>query len=198
MLKGLKNLIFEEQEKPAQAPVAPLTSTSAPAMFVPGNDKLYQRLVEATQFEKTKVGQILSKYLAPLATLPLPPEMKLKTAATQAQSLDGVLPSAVIGAYDEMKEALTTEQLAFAREESEFEHNEIVMRQDKIKDITTEIEAIQKKLAETQQALATETSALQSAQANHTQLKTQFTLALQRRQAEVEQEKVKTSTIING
>lgn len=199
MLGNLKSIFFEEAPK-AKEPVAslPLTDTSAPAMFVPGNDSLYQQLVGATQFEKTAVGQILSKYLAPLATLPLPTEMKLKTAAAQAQSLDGVLPSAIIGAYDELKQALITETANFEREAGEYEKVELTQRQEKMDAIQADIVALQQKLLDTQQSLASETTELQKAQAIHSQMKMQFNMALQRRTAEVEQEKVKTSAIVNG
>jgi hypothetical protein len=190
MLDGLKSMLFEE-DKPkgkvlpasqaAKAVATPVMPTFSPetlagsssAAVSTGNNEAYDRLRQATQFEGTRVGQILQKYLAPLKDVPLDTALKMKTAITQAVAIDKITKQEILDTFETLRTQLRGEQNSFEG----WKQSKV----NKIADLTQKITDLQKQLAEVSVELSNQQTKLSVGQ-------NQFTLALANRSDEIEQQ----------
>ncbi len=219
---GLKHVIIEDDDPKPQAPahaqpqadaapsvpapVAASTSTvSVPYQTMSGQpmseetEHCYQRILAKTNFEATQVSATIHKYLDPLSAIPsLDERTKFKTAVIQAKAQEGLSQEKILATFDGLKVALHNEQESFAASAEATKQHEIADRQKKVQEITDAIAQKQKEVAQLQQRLSDVTTELVGAQGKIQRAESQFTIAAQRRALEIDQEKAKYASLLQG
>jgi hypothetical protein len=180
---------------PATVPNFGFGSAAAGAAYgvapvVTENTEVYSRIVSKTDFDQTQAGQILNKYLAPLANIPLDPSMKLKTAVAQAVN-DGLTVEKVLATFDGLKVALQNEVQAFNDAASGQTDHEVTAR-------TTRIQQIQQQIADLNTQLQQLSNDLVAAQSKISTATQQFSMAASRRGIELDQQKAQYAAMLKG
>ena len=217
---GLKHVIIEdddpkpqapahaqphaEEATPVAVPVAASTSSSS-YQTMSGQpmseetDHCYQRILAKTNFDSTQVAATIHKYLDPLSAIPsLDERTKFKTAVIQAKAQEGLSQEKILATFDGLKVALHNEQESFAASAEATKQHEIADRQKKVQEITDAIAQKQKEVAQLQQRLSDVTTELVGAQGKIQRAESQFTIAAQRRALEIDQEKAKYVSLLQG
>src|SRR5580658_2178921 len=159
----------------------------------------YQRILSKTNFAGTQVFATIHKYLDPLSAIPsLDERMKFKTAVIQAKAQEGLSQEKILATFDGLKVALQNEQESFAASAAATKQREIDDRQKKVQEVTDAISQKQKEIAQLQQRLSEVTTDLVAAQGKIQRAESQFTIAAQRRALEIDQEKAKYVSLLQG
>ncbi len=159
----------------------------------------YQRILAKTNFAGTQVFATIHKYLDPLSAIPsLDERMKFKTAVIQAKAQEGLSQEKILATFDGLKVALQNEQESFAASAAATKQREIDDRQKKVQEVTDAISQKQKEIAQLQQRLSEVTTDLVAAQGKIQRAESQFTIAAQRRALEIDQEKAKYASLLQG
>jgi hypothetical protein len=159
----------------------------------------YQRILAKTNFAGTQVFATIHKYLDPLSAIPSMDErMKFKTAVIQAKAQEGLSQEKILATFDGLKVALQNEQESFAASAAATKQREIEDRQKKVQEVTDAISQKQKEIAQLQQRLSEVTTDLVAAQGKIQRAESQFTIAAQRRALEIDQEKAKYVSLLQG
>ncbi len=192
-----------EAAPPAAAPVAPSADVSYhPASAPPMSEEtehVYQRILAKTNFDTTQVAATIHKYLDPLSAIPsLDERTKFKTAVIQAKAQEGLSQEKILATFDGLKVALQNEQESFANSAAATKQREIDDRQKKVQDVTDAIAQKQKEIAQLQQRLSDVTTELVGAQGKIQRAESQFAIAVQRRALEIDQEKAKYVSLLQG
>jgi vacuolar-type H+-ATPase subunit I/STV1 len=222
---GIKHVIIEDDDpKPeGQAQHAQPRTEMAPAVAVPvavpadsaasqapyqtmsgqpmseETEHCYQRILAKTNFAGTQVFATIHKYLDPLSAIPsLDERMKFKTAVIQAKAQEGLSQEKILATFDGLKVALQNEQESFAASAAATKQREIDDRQKKVQEVTDAISQKQKEIAQLQQRLSEVTTDLVAAQGKIQRAESQFTIAAQRRALEIDQEKAKYVSLLQG
>jgi chromosome segregation ATPase len=225
---GIKHVIIEDDDpKPAgqgqgqsQAPrteaapaVAPpavaytdnavYQPVSAPAIntqpMSEETEHCYQRILAKTNFNATQVAATIHKYLDPLSSIAaLDERTRFKTAVVQAKAQEGLSQEKILATFDGLKVALQNEQNSFAASAAATKQHEIDDRQKKVQEVTDAIAQKQKEIAQLQQRLSDVTTELVAAQGKIQRAESQFTIAAQRRALEIDQEKAKYVSLLQG
>jgi chromosome segregation ATPase len=216
-IDGLKHVIIEDDDpKPegqAQTHSQPHTE-AAPGASTQGatapdtvphprmseeTEHAYQRILAKTSFEATQVAATIHKYLDPLSALPsLDERTRFKTAVIQAKAQEGLTKEKILATFDGLKVALQNEQESFAASAEATKQQEIDNRQKKVQEITDAIAQKQKEITQLQQRLSDVTTDLVAAQGKIQRAESQFTIAAQRRALEIDQEKAKYVSLLQG
>ena len=163
------------------------------------SEHVYQRILAKTNFEATQASATIHKYLDPLSAIPsLDERTRFKTAVVQAKAQEGLSQEKILATFDGLKVALQNEQESFAASAEATKQQEIANRQKKIQEITDAIAQKQKEVAQLQQRLSEVTSELVGAQGKIQHAESQFTIAAQRRALEIDQEKAKYVSLLQG
>lgn len=177
-------------------------ATSAPAASYQGlgeeTEHVYKKILAKTDFQSTAVAATIHKYLDPLAAIPMDERMKFKTAVVQAQAQEGLTPEKILATFDGLKVALQNEQESFAATAQQSKGQEITNRQKKVQDVTDAIAAKQREISQLQQQLSQVSTDLVDAQSKIQRAESQFTIAAQRRAVEIDQEKSKYASLLQG
>ena len=224
---GIKHVIIEDDDpKPegqgqgqSQAHSQPVSQTAPPvavpdmastdsgSAYHPANtqpmseetEHCYQRILAKTNFDATQVAATIHKYLDPLSAIPsMDDRTKFKTAVIQAKAQEGLSQEKILATFDGLKVALHNEQESFAASAEATKQHEIADRQKKVQEITDAITQKQKEVAQLQQRLADLTTELVGAQGKIQRAESQFTIAAQRRALEIDQEKAKYVSLLQG
>lgn len=219
-LDGIKHVIIEDDDpKPAgqgqsqthteAAPAAAYTDNavyqpvSAPAMSTQPmseeTEHVYQRILAKTNFNATQVAATIHKYLDPLSSIAaLDERTRFKTAVVQAKAQEGLSQEKILATFDGLKVALQNEQESFAASAAATKQREIDDRQKKVQEVTDAIAQKQKEIGQLQQRLTDVTNELVGAQGKIQRAESQFTIAAQRRALEIDQEKAKYVSLLQG
>jgi uncharacterized coiled-coil protein SlyX len=221
---GIKHVIIEDDDPKPAAPAqahpqdAPQVATPVPAATYTDSsvsqpayqtmsgqpmseetEHCYQRILAKTNFDATQVAATIHKYLDPLSAIPsLDERTKFKTAVIQAKAQEGLSQEKILATFDGLKVALHNEQESFAASAEATKQREIADRQKKVQEITDAITQKQKEVAQLQQRLADLTTELVGAQGKIQRAESQFTIAAQRRALEIDQEKAKYVSLLQG
>jgi len=222
---GIKHVIIEDDDpKPegqgqGQSQAHPPHPEAAPSVAVPvmastdstayqpastqpmseETEHCYQRILAKTNFTATQVYATIHKYLDPLSAIPsLDERTKFKTAVIQAKAQEGLSQEKILATFDGLKVALQNEQQSFAASAEATKQREINDRQKKVQDVTDAIAQKQKEIAQLQQRLSDVTTELVGAQGKIQRAESQFTIAAQRRALEIDQEKAKYVSLLQG
>ncbi len=192
-----------EAAPPAAAPVAASTDVSYhPASAPPMSEEtehVYQRILAKTNFDATQVAATIHKYLDPLSAIPsLDERTKFKTAVIQAKAQEGLSQEKILATFDGLKVALQNEQESFSASAAATKQREIDDRQKKVQEVTDAIAQKQKEIAQLQQRLSDVTTELVGAQGKIQRAESQFAIAVQRRALEIDQEKAKYVSLLQG
>ena len=188
---------------PPAAPVAASTDVSYhPASAPPMTEEtehVYQRVLAKTNFDATQVAVTIHKYLDPLSAIPsLDERTRFKTAVIQAKAQEGLSQEKILATFDGLKVALQNEQESFANSAAATKQREIDDRQKKVQEVTDAIAQKQKEIAQLQQRLSDVTTELVGAQGKIQRAESQFAIAVQRRALEIDQEKAKYVSLLQG
>jgi predicted nucleic acid-binding Zn-ribbon protein len=188
---------------PPAAPVAASTDVSYhPASAPPMTEEtehVYQRILAKTNFDTTQVAATIHKYLDPLSAIPsLDERTRFKTAVIQAKAQEGLSQEKILATFDGLKVALQNEQESFANSAAATKQREIDDRQKKVQEVTDAIAQKQKEIAQLQQRLSDVTTELVGAQGKIQRAESQFAIAVQRRALEIDQEKAKYVSLLQG
>lgn len=186
---------------PSGAPVPFMPSVggsatgAAPSPFaVPSttvlDEKVYQSVLNKTNFDSTPVGKTVHKYYDALEGVIADQGQRFRAAIGQAQKLDGVTPEQVLSTFDQMQAALDADAQAFNNACATHDKNEIVTRQSSIQTKQQQVAQLNAEIAQ----LTTELSDEQARSANATQ---QHSLAQQRRANEIAQQKAQFATLLH-
>jgi predicted nucleic acid-binding Zn-ribbon protein len=191
-----------ETASPTAVPVA-ASPASYPAMSVqPMSEEVehvYQKILAKTNFESTQIAATIHKYLDPLSAVPsLDERTRFKTAVVQAKAQEGLTQEKILAAFDGLKVALQNEQESFAASAEATKQREINDRQKHVQEVTDAIAQKQKEIAQLQQRLSEMTTDLVGAQGKIQRAESQFTIAAQRRALEIDQEKAKYLSLLQG
>jgi chromosome segregation ATPase len=226
-IDSLKHVIIEDDDpktegqaqahpQPHTEPPSPVPpSTSAPPMersaeqsayqtmsgqpMSEETEHVYQRILAKTNFAATQVSATIHKYLDPLSAIPaLDERTKFKTAVIQAKAQEGLSQEKILATFDGLKVALQNEQESFAASAEQTKQQEIANRQKKVQEITDAISQKQKEIAQLQQRLSEVTTELVGAQGKIQRAESQFTIAAQRRALEIDQEKARYLSLLQG
>lgn len=161
---------------------------------VPDNDEVYQRILSKTDFEGTDAAATIHKFLDPLKAIAdtvMPPNVKFKTAVLQAKAQAGLTEENILSAFDGLAAQLQQEEDAFGQKAQQFTAREVVGRQDRISQITSQI-------AQLQQELGKLSGELIDAQGKAAHAQSQFAAAAQRRGIEIQQQKAQYAALLRG
>ena len=216
-IDGLKHVIIEDDDpKPegqahahsqthaeaapaASTPAATVSDTVAHPAMSEETEHVYQRILAKTSFESTQVAATIHKYLDPLSALPsLDERTRFKTAVIQAKAQEGLTKEKILATFDGLKVALQNEQESFASAAEATKQQEIDNRQKKVQEITDAIAQKQTEITQLQQRLSDVTTELVGAQGKIQRAESQFTIAAQRRALEIDQEKSKYVSLLQG
>src|SRR5579872_3362457 len=179
-----------ETASPVAVPVAasPESTAYQPATTPPMSEEtehVYQRILAKTNFNTTQVAATIHKYLDPLSAIPsLDERTKFKTAVIQAKAQEGLTQEKILATFD--ASAAATKQ------------REIDDRQKRVQEVTDAIAQKQKEIAQLQQRLSDVTTELVGAQGKIQRAESQFAIAEQRRALEIDQEKAKYVSLLQG
>jgi hypothetical protein len=185
------------------ASVAAVPAASYPAMSTqPMSEEVehvYQKILAKTNFESSQVAATIHKYLDPLSAVPsLDERTRFKTAVVQAKAQEGLTQEKILATFDGLKVALQNEQESFAASAEATKQREINDRQKHVQEVTDAIAQKQKEIAQLQQRLSAMTTELVGAQGKIQRAESQFTIAAQRRALEIDQEKAKYLSLLQG
>lgn len=215
-IDSIKHVIIEEDDPkaeakqeshPEQAAAAPpmMTSASASPHAVDAQpmseevEHVYQRILAKTNFNSTQVATTIHKYLDPLSSITaLDERTRFKTAVVQAKAQEGLTQEKILATFDGLKVALQNEQESFAASAEATKQREIADRQNKVQEFTDQIAQKQREIAQMQQRLTEMTTELVAAQGKIQRAESQFTIAAQRRAVEIDQEKAKYLSLLQG
>jgi len=162
-------------------------------------EHVYQRILAKTNFDATQVAATIHKYLDPLSAIAaLDERTRFKTAVVQAKAQEGLTQEKILATFDGLKVALQSEQESFAASAAATKQREIDDRQKKVQDVSDAIAQKQKEIAQLQQRLSDVTTELVGAQGKIQRAESQFTIAAQRRALEIDQEKAKYVSLLQG
>lgn len=162
-------------------------------------EHVYQRILAKTNFNTTQVAATIHKYLDPLSAIPsLDERTRFKTAVIQAKAQEGLTQEKILATFDGLKVALQNEQESFAASASATKQREIDDRQKKVQEVTDAIAQKQKEIGQLQQRLSDVTTELVGAQGKIQRAESQFAIAAQRRAIEIDQEKAKYVSLLQG
>ena len=162
-------------------------------------EHVYKKILAKTDFQSTAVAGTIHKYLDPLSAIPsLDEKTKFKTAVVQARAQEGLTAEKILATFDGLKVALQNEQASFAATADATKRQEITDRQKKVQEITDALAAKQKEIAQLQQRLSEVSTDLVEAQGKIQRAESQFTIAAQRRAVEIDQEKAKYTSLLQG
>ena len=162
-------------------------------------EHVYQRILAKTNFASTQVSVTIHKYLDPLSAIPsLDERTRFKTAVIQAKAQEGLSQEKILATFDGLKVALHNEQESFKASADATRQREIDDRQKKVQEITDAISQKQKEIGELQQRLSDVTTELVGAQGKIQRAESQFSIAAQRRALEIDQEKSKYVSLLQG
>jgi len=191
-----------EEASAVSAPVATSSSIYQPVSNQPMGEEtehVYQRILAKTSFEATQVAATIHKYLDPLSVISsLDERTRFKTAVIQAKAQEGLTQEKILATFDGLKVALQNEQESFAASAAATKQREIADRQQKVQEVTDAIAQKQKEIAQLQQRLSQVTTELVGAQGKIQRAESQFTIAAQRRALEIDQEKAKYVSLLQG
>ncbi len=193
-----------ETASPVAVPVAasPESTAYQPATTPPMSEEtehVYQRILAKTNFNTTQVAATIHKYLDPLSAIPsLDERTKFKTAVIQAKAQEGLTQEKILATFDGLKVALQNEQESFAASAAATKQREIDDRQKRVQEVTDAIAQKQKEIAQLQQRLSDVTTELVGAQGKIQRAESQFAIAAQRRALEIDQEKAKYVSLLQG
>jgi chromosome segregation ATPase len=191
-------------DAPAVAPAPPATDGAAYhiASTQPLSEEtehVYQRILAKTNFDSTQVAATIHKYLDPLSAIPsLDERTRFKTAVIQAKAQEGLSQEKILATFDGLKVALQNEQESFTASAAATKQREIDDRQKKVQETSDAIAQKQKEIAQLQQRLSDVTTELVGAQGKIQRAESQFTIAAQRRALEIDQEKAKYVSLLQG
>jgi len=194
---------YTEATPPAAAPVVASPDVSYhPASAPPMTEEtehVYQRIFAKTNFATTQVAATIHKYLDPLSAIPsLDERTRFKTAVIQAKAQEGLSQEKILATFDGLKVALQNEQESFANSAAATKQREIDDRQKKVREVTEAIAEKQKEIGQLQQRLSDVTTELVGAQGKIQRAESQFAIAVQRRALEIDQEKAKYVSLLQG
>jgi hypothetical protein len=162
-------------------------------------EHVYKKILAKTDFQSTPVSATIHKYLDPLSAIPaMDDRTKFKTAVVQARAQEGLTAEKILATFDGLKVALQNEQESFTATAESTKDQEITHRQQKVQQITDAIAAKQKEISQLQQQLSRESTDLVEAQGKIQRAESQFTIAAQRRAVEIDQEKAKYASLLQG
>jgi hypothetical protein len=162
-------------------------------------EHVYKKILAKTDFQATPVSATIHKYLDPLSVIPAMDERtKFKTAVVQARAQEGLTEEKILATFDGLKVALQNEQESFASTAEASKEQEITNRQKKVQEITDAIAAKQREISQLQQRLSQMSTELVEAQGKIQRAESQFTIAAQRRAVEIDQEKAKYVSLLQG
>ena len=127
-----------------------------------------------------------------------PAVTRFKTAVIQAKAQEGLTQEKILATFDGLKVALQNEQESFAASAAATKQREIADRQQKVQEVTDAIAQKQKEIAQLQQRLSEVTTELVGAQGKIQRAESQFAIAVQRRALEIDQEKAKYVSLLQG
>ena len=192
------------QASSATAPAA-TTSSSSPHPVLSSQpmseeiEHVYQRILAKTNFNSTQIAATIHKYLDPLVAIPsLDERTRFKTAVVQAKAQEGLTQEKILATFDGLKVALKNERESFSASAQATREREIADRQKRVQEATDEIARKQSEIAQLQQRLTEMTSELLGAQTRIQHAESQFDAAVQRRAAEIDQEKAKYASLLQG
>lgn len=160
---------------------------------------IYERILAKTNFDATQVAATIHKYLDPLVAIPsLDERTRFKTAVIQAKAQEGLTKEKILATFDGLKVALQNEQESFTASAQATKEREITDRQKRVQETTNEIARKQSEIAQLQQRLAEMTNELLDAQSKIQHAESQFAIAVQRRAGEIDQEKAKYASLLQG
>jgi hypothetical protein len=168
-------------------PPQPWPSTPTPTLTE--NSDIYQQIHDKTDFDQTSAGQILQKYLAPLANIPMDQGQKYKVALAQASAQEGLTVDKVLATFDGLKVALQNEVSTFNELAAQRLDHEVNQRNAQITDVQAQIQQLQAQL----QQLSNDAV---SAQSKISTASNQFSMAAQRRGIELDQQKVQLANAL--
>jgi predicted nucleic acid-binding Zn-ribbon protein len=191
-----------EAAPPAANVAAPVDSAYHPAAtqaMTEETEHVYQRILAKTNFNTTQVAVTIHKYLDPLSAIPsLDERTRFKTAVVQAKAQEGLSQEKILATFDGLKVALQNEQESFAASAAATKQREIDDRQKKVQEVTDAIAQKQREIAQLQQRLSDVTTDLVGAQGKIQRAESQFAIAVQRRAVEIDQEKAKYVSLLQG
>jgi hypothetical protein len=162
-------------------------------------EHVYKKILAKTDFQFTPVAATIHKYLDPLSAIPsLDERTKFKTAVVQAKAQEGLTAERILATFDGLKVALQNEKESFAATAEATKEQEVTDRQKKVQEITDAMTAKQKEIAQLQQRLSQVSTDLVVAQGKIQRAESQFTIAAQRRAVEIDQEKAKYISLLQG
>jgi hypothetical protein len=162
-------------------------------------EHVYKKILAKTDFQSTPVAATIHKYLDPLSAIPAMDERtKFKTAVVQAKAQEGLTQEKILATFDGLKVALQNEQESFAAAAGATKAQEITNRQKKVQEITDAITTKQQEISQLQQRLSQMSTELVAAQGKIQHAESQFTIAAQRRAVEIDQEKAKYVSLLQG
>lgn len=214
-LDSIKHVMIEDDdpkaETPAQssqpqaaAPVAATATIVTPpsATSQPMSEEVehvYQRILAKTNFETTAIAATIHKYLDPLSAIPnLDERTRFKTAVIQAKAQEGLTQEKILATFDGLKVALQNEQESFAASAETTKQREIADRQRRVKEFADAIASKQREITQLQEQLAEMNNELAGAQGKIQRAESQFHIAAQRRAVEIDQEKAKYVSLLQG
>jgi chromosome segregation ATPase len=216
-IDGIKHAIIEDDDpKPdsksqphAQASLAasPAVATSSvaphPVMSTqPMSEEVehvYQRILAKTNFDSTQIAATIHKYLDPLGAISsLDERTRFTTAVVQAKAQEGLTKEKILATFDGLRVALHNEQESFTASAQTTREREITDRQKRVQEATDEIARKQSEIAQLQQRLSEMTTELLDAQGKIQRAESQFAAAVQRRAAEIDQEKARYASLLQG
>lgn len=214
IIDSIKHAIIEDDDPKAEAKPDPhatpaavpaMANTAAPSQAVDSQpmseevEHVYQRILAKTNFNSTQVAATIHKYLDPLSSISgLDERTRFKTAVVQAKAQEGLTQEKILATFDGLKVALQNEQESFAASAEATKQHEISDRQKKVQDFTDQIAQKQREIAQMQQRLSEMTTELVAAQGKIQRAESQFTIAAQRRAVEIDQEKAKYLSLLQG
>lgn len=197
----------KQESHPAQPVVVPAMANTATASSHAVDaqpmgeevEHVYQRILAKTNFNSTQVAATIHKYLDPLSAISaLDERTRFKTAVVQAKAQEGLTQEKILATFDGLKVALQNEQESFASSAEATKQHEIVDRQKRVQEFTDQITQKQREIAQMQQRLSEMTTELVAAQGKIQRAESQFTIAAQRRAVEIDQEKAKYLSLLQG
>lgn len=161
-------------------------------------DKL-KMLREATDFDSTRVGMALKKFLAPLESVGLDEKTKFKAAIAQAAAQDpSITVQSVLSTFDSMLKTLEQQQALFSQSASNFEASELSKSQHSIQDLTDRIAQKKKELEDLTAQLNAATAELTDAKQREERAKSEFTWSYNVRLEEIQKQRSSYETLLKG
>lgn len=183
-------------ERPAEWPKPPsyfgtIASTVKEPTIDTSSNSMYGKLKSLTDFDNTDVGQILNKYLLPLASVNLDEATKFDIAMKQAAAHEGLTKEKVLSTFDGLNSILITQQNGFNTSVNSFEAGEIQAKKEAIGQVTAQINDLSNQLTK----LSMDVAAAQSKEDN---TKKDFNAAMSLRTSELNTQKAKYQSILKG